>query len=427
MINKIQLLSKKNYQNFEIFWWQFFSSRKINFCKIKFSKITFLQIYFLVFLTFFPCDNIFAKNLPDLEYQKEKPNSNKKNIALNNSSIDQNNLDKNNNFFSKFFSAHPRNQIQLVGSSTLYPFMAIVAENFGLNSDFKTPIVEATGTGGGFKLFCSGIGLQYPDFVNASRKIKNSEIAKCLENNIKNIGEIKIGYDGIVLANSKQGSKYFLTLNHIFLAVAKQVPNPKNPLELIDNPYHKWQEIDQNLPNKKIAIYGPPSTSGTRDAFVELVLQKICNQLLPFQKIYFDEKIRIKKCQLIRGDGAFIEAGENDNLIVAKLKNNHDALGIFGFNFLEENKQILQASKIDGVEPSFESIIEGSYKISRPLFVYFKKEHLDLIFSMRQFVGEIISKNTLGFEGYLMQKGLIPLTDLELKAVREQIEIDLKN
>jgi phosphate transport system substrate-binding protein len=427
MINKIQLLSKKNYQNFEIFLWQFFSSRKIKFCKIKFSKITFLQIYFLVFLTFFPCDNIFAKNLPDLEYQKEKPNSDKKNIALNNSSIDQNNLDKNSNFFSKFFSSHPRNQIQLVGSSTLYPFMAIVAENFGLNSDFKTPIVEATGTGGGFKLFCSGIGLQYPDFVNASRKIKNSEIAKCLENNIKNIGEIKIGYDGIVLANSKQESKYSLTLNHIFLAVAKQVPNPKNPLELIDNPYHKWQEIDQNLPNKKIAIYGPPSTSGTRDAFVELVLQKICNQLLPFQKIYFDEKIRIKKCQLIRSDGAFIEAGENDNLIVAKLKNNHDALGIFGFNFLEDNKQILQASKIDGVEPSFESIIEGSYKISRPLFVYFKKEHLDLIFSMRQFVGEIISKNTLGFEGYLMQKGLIPLTDLELKAVREQVEIDLKN
>ena len=338
-----------------------------------------------------------------------------------------NQISKNNNFFSRYFQLPKRKHIHIVGSSTLYPFMAVIAENFGRDDEFKTPVVEATGTGGGFKLFCAGIGVEFPDFVNASRKIQNSEIQKCTQNGVKKIVEIKIGYDGIVLANSKTQSKYQFSLAQIFLAIAKEIPNPKNPQQLIANPYKKWREIDENLPDKNIAIYGPPSTSGTRDAFVELVLQKVCLQLPAFVKTYSDEKLRAKKCQLIRSDVIFIEAGENDNLIVQKLKNNQDALGIFGFSFLEENYQLLQASIIDNIEPSFESIINGNYKISRPLFVYFKKEHLDLIASMRQFIEEIISKNTLGNEGYLLQKGLIPLTDLELQAVKEQIEIDLKN
>ncbi len=332
---------------------------------------------------------------------------------------------KNQDFFSRLFPMPQRNHLHLVGSSTLYPFISAVAENFGREEEYKTPVVEATGTGGGFKLFCAGIGTNFPDFVNASRKIQNSEIEKCAQNNIRNIGEIKIGYDGIVLANSNLGNKYSLSLLQIFYAIAKEIPNPKNPDQLIVNPYKKWREIDKNLPDKKIAIYGPPSTSGTRDAFVELVMQKACLNLSAFVKNYSDEKIRAKKCQLIRSDGIFIEAGENDNLIVAKLKNNHDALGIFGFSFLEENHQLLQASAIESVEPSLDSIIKGNYKISRPLFVYYKKEHLELMPSMEKFIEEIISKNTLGNEGYLLQKGLIPLNDLELKNVRDQIQIDL--
>ncbi len=335
-------------------------------------------------------------------------------------------ISKNNNFFSRYLQMPKRKHIHIVGSSTLYPFMATIAENFGRDDQFKTPVVEATGTGGGFKLFCSGIGLEFPDLVNASRKIQNSELEKCAQNGIKNIGEIKIGYDGIVLANSKSQKKYLLTIPQIFLAIAKEIPDPKNPYQLINNPYKKWQEIDKNLPDKNIAIYGPPSTSGTRDAFVELVLQRACQQLPAFIKTYSVEKLRTKKCQLIRSDGIFIEAGENDNLIVQKLKNNPDALGIFGFSFLEENYQLLQASTIDNVEPSFETIISGNYKISRPLFVYFKTQHLNLISSMSQFIEEIISKNTLGNEGYLLQKGLIPLSDLELQKIRNDTEIILK-
>jgi len=338
-----------------------------------------------------------------------------------------NQISKNNNFFSRYFQLPKRKHIHIVGSSTLYPFMAVIAENFGRDDEFKTPVVEATGTGGGFKLFCAGIGAEFPDFVNASRKIQNSEVEKCMQNGVKKIVEIKIGYDGIVLANSKTQNKYRLSLNEIFLAIAKEIPNPKNPEQLIANTYKKWREIDKKLPDKNIAIYGPPSTSGTRDAFVELVLQKVCLRLPAFVKAYSDEKLRAKKCQLIRSDGIFIEAGENDNLIVQKLKNNQDALGIFGFSFLEENYQLLQASTIDNIEPTFETIINEDYKISRPLFVYFKKEHLDLITSMRQFIEEIISKNTLGNEGYLLQKGLIPLTDLELQKVRDETEFNLKN
>ncbi len=309
-----------------------------------------------------------------------------------------------------------RNHIQIVGSSTVYPFAAVVAEEFGRNTEFKTPIVEANGTGGGFKLFCSGIGYNYPDFSNASRQIQNSEIKKCAENKIT-VGEIKIGYDGIVLANSIHGKKYNLTKEQIFLALAQKIPNNKG--ELVDNFYQKWSEIDKNLPDIKIAIYGPPSTSGTRDAFAELVMEEPCLKIKEFVSAFSDEKIRKKKCHIIRSDGAFIEAGENDNLIIQKLRNDKDALGIFGFSFLEENRNLLQASLIKGIEVSLETIVSGQYSISRPLFIYFKKEHLDLIPGMREFIKELTSIDTMGKDGYLLQKGLIPLTDIDLGKIEK--------
>jgi len=317
------------------------------------------------------------------------------------------------------FKTSQRNYIQIVGSSTVYPFVATISETFGRETKFKTPIVETTGTGGGFKLFCSGIGYGFPDFVNASRKIKDSEKEKCAKNGI-NAGEIKLGFDGIVLANSLDGQKYNLTKEQIFLALSSKVANAKG--ELVDNFYNNWHEIDKNLPNKKIAIYGPPSTSGTRDAFVDLVMLDICMKNTIFIKNYSDEKVRHKKCQIIRSDGAFIEAGENDNLIVQKLKNDKDALGIFGFSFLQENQKSIQSSFINGSTPSLENIVSGVYKISRPLYIYYKKEHLNLIDGMKEFIAEIISKNTLGNEGYLLQNGLIPLSNQEI----EKMEVELR-
>lgn len=322
--------------------------------------------------------------------------------------------------FAISFEAEKRNHIQAVGSSTVYPFAATIAEEFGRNAQFKTPIVEATGTGGGFKLFCSGVGYGYPDFSNASRKIEASEITKCAENGVQEIVEIKIGYDGIVLANSTSGRKYNLSKKQIFLALAEKVP-AKNSAKLVKNSYQKWSDIDSDLPQIDIAIYGPPTTSGTRDAFVELIMEDVCNEMKEFAIAFPDKKIRKKKCHVIRSDGKFIEAGENDNLIVQKLKNDPDALGIFGFSFLEENRDTIQSASINQIVPSFANIVSGAYPVSRPLFIYLKKEHLSLIPGMREFAQEIISKDTIGNEGYLLQKGLIPLTDSELKKVRDEV------
>lgn len=322
------------------------------------------------------------------------------------------------------FKFAERKHIQVVGSSTVYPFTAVIAETFGRDSEFKTPIVESTGTGGGFKLFCLGVGFDYPDFANASRRIEPSELKKCAENGVKGVVEIKIGYDGIVLANAASGRKYSLSKKQIFLALAEKVP-AKNGATLVENPYQKWSDIDATLPEINIAIYGPPTTSGTRDAFAELVLEDVCVNMPEFATAYPDSKVRKKKCHIIRSDGKFIEAGENDNLIVQKLKNDHDALGIFGFSFLEENHDTIQPALINKAMPTFYSIVSGAYPVSRPLFIYFKKEHLNLVAGMREFVQEIISPNTVGVDGYLLQKGLIPLTDLEIKKVRGEVAKNL--
>ncbi len=329
-----------------------------------------------------------------------------------------------NPFVGKF-QASKRDYIQVVGSSTVYPFASVIAESFGRETKFKTPIIEATGTGGGFKLFCSGVGYNYPDFSNASRRIEPSELKKCAENGVKDPLEIKIGYDGIVLANSVSGTKFRFTKKHIFLALAEKVPSKEN-LELIANPYKKWSDIDAKLPSINITIYGPPTTSGTRDAFVELIMEDACMNMAEFVSAYPDAKVRRKKCHVIRSDGRFIEAGENDNLIVQKLNNDHDALGIFGFSFLEENRYVIQPATINNVIPTFDSIVSRAYPASRPLFIYLKKEHLNLIPGMREFTTEIISKNTIGSDGYLLQKGLIPLNDAELRKVQDEATEQLK-
>lgn len=320
-----------------------------------------------------------------------------------------------------FALAHPasaRDRIRIVGSSTVYPFSSAVAEELGKHPDFETPIVESTGTGGGFKIFCSNADLESsPDIEDASRAIKKSERERCNKNGINNIIELKLGTDGIAFANSVHAPLANFSTKQIFLALARQVPvNGK----LIDNPYQKWSDIDPSLPNTDIEVYGPPSTSGTRDAFVDIIMEKGCESFPEFKKAYPDIEARHKACKPLREDGKFIEAGEDDNLIVQKLSANHDAFGLFGFSYLEQNGELIQGSLINNVEPTFETIANRSYTMSRPLFIYIKGEHLGKIPGIREFVEELLSDHASGQDGYLVYKGLVPLPVAEHKAQREK-------
>lgn len=308
--------------------------------------------------------------------------------------------------------AEARDQIRIVGSSTVFPFTSAVAEQFGKAGQFKTPVVESTGTGGGLKLFCAGVGVDHPDITGASRKIKDSEVAQCGKNGVKEITEVKIGFDGIVVANSKAGPKMSLTLAQLWTALAKQVPQDG---KLVPNPYKNWSEIDASLPNERIEVLGPPPTSGTRDAFVELALDKGCEEFAEIAALEGDAKKAA--CQSIREDGAFIEAGENDNLIVQKLEANPAAFGVFGYSFLDQNVDKLQGSVVNGTEPTFETISAGEYPVSRSMYVYVKNAHIGVIPGIQEFVAEYMSDKASGEEGYLVDKGLIPLPEDEHKEV----------
>jgi phosphate transport system substrate-binding protein len=312
-----------------------------------------------------------------------------------------------------------RDYINIVGSSTVYPFTTAVAEQFGKAGKFKTPKVESTGTGGGIKLFCNGVGVQHPDIANASRRIKQTEVDTCAKNGVKDIVEVKVGYDGIVLAHSKKGPQLKITRKDVYLALAKQIPDPANPTTLIANPNKTWKQVNSSLPDEKIEVLGPPPTSGTRDAFAELLMETGCSTY-PWIKTLKDvQEDRFKKvCDSIREDGAYIEAGENDNLIVQKLEANPSAVGIFGYSYLEENEDKLTGSVLEGVSPVFETIASGKYPASRPLFIYVKKQHIDVIPGIKEFVAEYVSDKALGQEGYLADKGLIPPSDAERGKIR---------
>jgi len=313
--------------------------------------------------------------------------------------------------------AEARDYISIVGSSTVYPFATVVAEQFGKTTKFKTPKIESTGSGGGLKLFCAGVGVEHPDITNASRRIKSSEIKKCEENGVNEIVEVKIGYDGIVLANSKKVAPLHLTREEVYLALAKDVPGPNSGKKLIPNPYKTWKEVNNSLPNTKIEVLGPPPTSGTRDAFVELVMDKGCEEFDLIKNM--DKKEMKKACQTLREDGAFIEAGENDNLIVQKLEVNPSALGIFGFSYLDQNTDKIQGSYVEGVQPTFEDIASGEYPVSRPLFFYIKKAHVGTIPGIMEYVNEFTSEKAWGEDGYLADKGMIPMPDAERAKYRK--------
>ena len=335
-------------------------------------------------------------------------------------------------------AAAARDYISIVGSSTVYPFATVVAEQFGKTTSFKTPKIESTGSGGGLKLFCAGVGVEHPDITNASRRIKKSEQETCAKNGVKDIIEIKIGYDGIVLANSKAAPQLNLSRKDIFLALAKQIPGPDG--KLIDNPNKTWHDVNASLPNTKIEVLGPPPTSGTRDAFGELVMDKGAEEFADLNKLrHSKDAAEIKSlmaklgipasafnakgkkvfkavAQALREDGAYIEAGENDNLIVQKLESNPAAVGIFGFSFLDQNADKVQGAKVDGKAPTFEGIADGSYVVSRPLFFYVKKAHVGKVPGIEGYLAEFTSDRAWGDEGYLTDKGMIPMP----KAEREQ-------
>ncbi|MCG6936749.1 MAG: PstS family phosphate ABC transporter substrate-binding protein [Gammaproteobacteria bacterium] len=325
-------------------------------------------------------------------------------------------------FTNNAFADSARDYISIVGSSTVYPFATVVAETFGKTTKFKTPKIESTGSGGGFKLFCAGVGVEHPDITNASRAIKKSEIEKCKKNGVTGIVEVKIGYDGIAIANDKSAADMKLGLKDIYLALAKKVPNPKGGETLVDNPYKTWKDVNPALPNIKIEVLGPPPTSGTRDAFAELAMEGGCKKFDWIKAMKKQDKKHYKAvCHTIREDGAYIEAGENDNLIVQKLTTNPDALGVFGYSFLEQNMDKIKGSSVEGIKPEFETIANGSYPISRPLFFYVKKAHVDVIPGIKEYLKEFTSEKAFGEDGYLSERGLIPMPEAERKEYRETV------
>jgi phosphate transport system substrate-binding protein len=324
--------------------------------------------------------------------------------------------------FSSHVSAAGRDTIAIVGSSTVYPFATVVAEQFGKNGKFKTPKVESTGTGGGIKLFCGGVGVNYPDIANASRAMKESEFATCKKFGVNDIVEVKIGYDGIVMAQTKKTKPMKLTRQESYLTRAKKIPDPSctDCDKLISNPYKTWNEVNPSLPATKIEVLGPPPTSGTRDAFAELALEQGCLNFPMLKALKSKDDKEFKQvCQQIREDGAYIEAGENDNLIVQKLLSNPNSVGVFGYSFLEENLDKVSPVSIEGVTPDYDTISSMEYPISRPLFFYVKKAHIGVIPGIPEFIAEFTSEKAWGDEGYLTKKGFIPLPADERKEVGE--------
>lgn len=313
-----------------------------------------------------------------------------------------------------------RAYINIVGSSTVYPFATVVAERLGRASGYATPKIESTGSGGGIKLFCAGVGVRHPDIVNASRPITASELESCARNGVTDVIEFKIGYDGIVLATSDRAEPFELDLRQIYLALASNVPDPSAAERLVPNPYKTWADIDPRLPGVRIEVLGPPPTSGTRDAFLELAMEGGCDSFEWIADLGADERRRA--CHTIREDGAFIEAGENDNLIVQKLGANPTAVGIFGYSFLEQNTDRVRGLPVDGVEPEFDTIADGTYPISRPLYFYVKKAHVGVVPGIEEYVSEFMSEDAAGEFGYLSELGLVPLTEDEREEMAERID-----
>jgi len=316
-------------------------------------------------------------------------------------------------------AAAARDEIRIVGSSTVFPYTQAVAEQFANNTGAPAPIVESTGTGGGMQIFCGGVGEQHPDITGASRAMKKSEYELCQSNGVTDITEALIGFDGLSMAVSRANDfDWNLTLGEIYLALAAQVPVNG---EWVDNPYKKWNEIRADLPAADILAYGPPPTSGTRDAWVELAMHAGCEELDYVKNGGFDGDWIKENCSRMRTDGPFVEAGENDNLIVQRLEADPNALGIFGYSFLYENSDKLKGVKIEGVEPDFDTIADKSYPVSRPLYFYVKNAHRGVIPNLDEFIEEYMSDDALARDGYLHERGLVALSEYRLRELQDAV------
>ncbi|MBF0281160.1 MAG: substrate-binding domain-containing protein [Zetaproteobacteria bacterium] len=316
--------------------------------------------------------------------------------------------------------AQARDQINIVGSSTVYPFASYVAEELGATTHFKTPVIESTGSGGGMKLFCEGDGLDTPDITNASRRMKDKELTLCESNGVKSITEVVIGFDGIVIAQNNKNGAINLTRNELLMAVAAEVPS-KDGKSLVANPYQYWDQINASLPHRKIVFYGPPTSSGTRDAFEDLVMKHLTKHMDVYTALYHADKEKnkkYKKYKTIRTDGVYVPAGENDNLIVQKLLKDESAFGIFGYSFYEENIERLSAANVEGVSPQPSAISSGEYPVSRSLYFYIKNSHINQIKGMTDYVNLFLNEKMIGEGGNLSDIGLIPLPKAERDASR---------
>jgi phosphate transport system substrate-binding protein len=317
-------------------------------------------------------------------------------------------------------TASARDQIRVVGSSTVYPFSSAVAEELGATTKAPTPVVESTGTGGGMKIFCEGTALTTPDFTNASRQMKKSEFETCAKNGVTDIVEAFIGYDGIAIAQNKSNAKLNLTLEQILLAVAEEVPS-KDGKGLIKNPYKKWNEIDASLPNREIRVYGPPKSSGTRDSFEEMVMEHTTAKMDSYKAAG-----HAKGYKKVRQDGVYVDAGENDNLIVQKLVKDKDAVGIFGYSFLAENKDMISGATINGNEPTPENIAAAKYPIARSMYFYAKLAHEKEVPAMKDYMSLFMSEKMIGDGGILSEIGLIPADKAAREKARNIIEKRVK-
>lgn len=319
------------------------------------------------------------------------------------------------------YAARP--YVHIVGSSTVFPIVSFSAEEFGRKNRTRIPVVESTGTGSGFKLFCAGVGDNTPDIVTASRKMSAAEIALCNRNTISDVLEIKIGYDGIVIASAKNSPLIDFTKVELFLALSSYIP--QDDFVLVKNPNHFWSDINPHFPNTKIEIYGPARDTGTYDAITSSILLESCMQLKAF-RINYGNRDKLKQaCSIVRDDGQFIEMGGSDeNLIVQKIIRNHHIIGIFGYNFLKKNLASIQGNMINSVEPTYENIASGKYALSRPLYLYVKVQHFDTIKWLKKFIQEITNEVAIGGtnnKGYLISQGLIPLSKADLDILQEKV------
>lgn len=319
-------------------------------------------------------------------------------------------------------SADTRSEIRVVGSSTVYPFSIKVAQEFKNKTGINV-VVESTGSGGGHKLFCDGLGTNTPDVTNSSRRQKKSEFDKCGENGVGDIIEVKVGYDGIVIANSLEAPAVELSLEHIYRAFAKEVPTSATDCTMIANPYTTWADIDPSLPANTIEAFGPPPTSGTRDAFVEVAMEGGAKKIECLADLRGQDKKAFQTlAHTLREDGKWIDAGENDNSIVQTLANTPTAFGVFGYSFLDQNADTVRGISVDGAAPTLENIASGEYPVSRSLFFYVKADHADIVSGLQGYALEFTSEDAWGPGGYLEEIGLVPLSDEERSAYRSAVE-----